>query len=73
LNAANPAIVFPLILKGRQAVGHALLGLGQHSEDRLPQRGQGGALRLLLGIQVLVDLLSGHSPSVLTSHGSREH
>jgi hypothetical protein len=48
--------------ESRGAVGDPLLGLGQDIKDRLAQQGQRRALRLLQGIQVLVDLLSRPSP-----------
>src|SRR6516164_11544530 len=53
-------------LEGRDAVGDSLLGLGQDIQDRLTQPGQRGALRLLQSIQVLIDLLGGHGPILLT-------
>jgi hypothetical protein len=52
-------------LEGRDTVGDPLVGLGQDLQDRLPQLGQRGALRLLQSIQILVDLLSGHRSIVL--------
>ena len=55
-------------LERRDAVGDPLLGLGKEAEDRLAQQGQRRALRLLQGIQVLVDLVSRHSPIVQTGH-----
>src|SRR5580692_1417060 len=52
-------------LEGGEAVGHALLGVGEDVEDPLPQQGQRAALRLLQGFQVSVDLLCRHGSIVL--------
>lgn len=52
-------------LKGRDAVGDPLLGLGEDIEDRLAQLGQRGPLRLLQAIEVLIDFLSRHNTIVL--------
>jgi hypothetical protein len=58
--------------EGRDTVGDPLVGLGQDLEDRLPQPGQGGALGLLQGIEVLVDLLSRHGSIVLIDQPQRQ-
>ncbi len=52
-------------LKGRDAIGDPLLGLGDDGEDRLAQLGQRSPLRLLQAIEVLIDFLSRHSTIVL--------
>src|ERR1700738_875504 len=54
-------------LERRDAVGDPLLGLGEEIEDRLAQLSQRCALRLLQGIEVLVDFLSGHGAIVLVA------
>jgi hypothetical protein len=43
-------------VESRDAVGDPLLGVGDDIKDPVAQQGQRRALRLLLGIQVLVDL-----------------
>src|SRR5258708_4595840 len=60
-------------LEGRDAVGDSLLGLGEDIEDRLAQLGQRCALRLLQGVEVLADLLSGHGPIVAGRAEARTH
>ena len=65
LERGEPGDCLPPDLEGRDAVGDPLLGLGKDIEDHLAQLGQRCALRLLEGIEVLVDLLSRHGPIVL--------
>jgi hypothetical protein len=65
--------VAEMVLEGRKArdrlapylergdsVRNALFGLGQGRKDRQPQKRQGCALRFVQGVEVLVDLVSGH-------------
>jgi hypothetical protein len=59
--------------ESRDAVGDPLLGLGQDIKDHLAQQGRRRALRLLQGIQVLVDLLSRHGPIVLVTRSYGGH
>jgi hypothetical protein len=47
-------------LEGGHPVGHALLCVGHDFEDRLPQRFQGAALRLVERREITVDVSLGH-------------
>ena len=51
-------------LEGRHAVGHALLGVGDDRHDGVAEVRQRGPLRLLKGVEIVVNLAPRHDPAL---------